>query len=232
MDIGKHCHECRHLDFLPFTCNKCGELFCGEHRLEHTCVRAPQAPTSVKTATSPAKDSDTASKTAPSDSYKLGAQVLEARRQRQAAQQRAEAQRRAKSAQAAESLEKGRSTLQWLRTKLQAPQTRGDETKLRLDLRRNAVGDEKVRAQSRVYYRFTGPPQQFTDPITNTVTHKSGKTIDMYFDRSWSAGRALDSAIPKLGLRQARCMLYNNQEVDLTQSLATFPQYSMFVVAN
>lgn len=42
MNIGKHCHYCRQLDFLPFTCSDCGDVFCTDHRTPdaHRCSRA------------------------------------------------------------------------------------------------------------------------------------------------------------------------------------------------
>lgn len=44
MNIGKHCHQCRELDFLPFACEFCNRTFCSKHRnLElHHCVGRPQ----------------------------------------------------------------------------------------------------------------------------------------------------------------------------------------------
>jgi len=55
MAIGKHCAErtCRKLDFLPFPCEYCKEVFCGDHRVpkQHRCAevidkdsRLPQCP--------------------------------------------------------------------------------------------------------------------------------------------------------------------------------------------
>eukprot|EP01127_Copromyxa_protea_P010910 TRINITY_DN2708_c0_g1_i6.p1 TRINITY_DN2708_c0_g1~~TRINITY_DN2708_c0_g1_i6.p1 ORF type:complete len:294 (-),score=28.81 TRINITY_DN2708_c0_g1_i6:27-887(-) len=41
-DIGQHCsyNDCNMLDFLPFTCDRCKEVFCGEHRRyeDHKCA--------------------------------------------------------------------------------------------------------------------------------------------------------------------------------------------------
>ncbi|KAM7268270.1 hypothetical protein ACFE04_010436 [Oxalis oulophora] len=40
-DLGKHCHlaDCRLLDFLPFTCDSCRQVFCLEHKnyKSHDC---------------------------------------------------------------------------------------------------------------------------------------------------------------------------------------------------
>ncbi|KAI1938926.1 hypothetical protein LOZ66_003002 [Ophidiomyces ophidiicola] len=40
--IGKHCHFCRQLDFLPFRCESCKYTFCLDHRTEtaHRCAKA------------------------------------------------------------------------------------------------------------------------------------------------------------------------------------------------
>mmetsp|Transcript_884 Transcript_884/g.1016 ORF Transcript_884/g.1016 Transcript_884/m.1016 type:complete len:158 (-) Transcript_884:85-558(-) len=41
--LGKHCHveDCKELDFLPYTCKLCKEVFCGEHRhfAAHKCAK-------------------------------------------------------------------------------------------------------------------------------------------------------------------------------------------------
>ncbi|XP_057447516.1 zinc finger AN1 domain-containing stress-associated protein 12 [Lotus japonicus] len=42
-DLGKHCqhHDCHQLDFLPFTCDACKQVFCVEHRSykSHACPK-------------------------------------------------------------------------------------------------------------------------------------------------------------------------------------------------
>lgn len=44
MAIGQHCAhpDCQQLDFLPFTCDCCGKVFCLEHRTyaAHACPSA------------------------------------------------------------------------------------------------------------------------------------------------------------------------------------------------
>lgn len=32
LDIGKHCYKCQKLDFLPFSCEFCGHIYCEGHR--------------------------------------------------------------------------------------------------------------------------------------------------------------------------------------------------------
>ncbi|KAJ8755588.1 hypothetical protein K2173_022167 [Erythroxylum novogranatense] len=43
-DLGKHCfvEDCKQIDFLPFTCNSCSQVFCLEHRsyAKHECPNA------------------------------------------------------------------------------------------------------------------------------------------------------------------------------------------------
>ncbi|TKY50368.1 Zinc finger AN1 domain-containing stress-associated protein 12 [Spatholobus suberectus] len=43
-DLGKHCqhHDCNQLDFLPFTCDGCRQVFCLEHRSykSHACPKS------------------------------------------------------------------------------------------------------------------------------------------------------------------------------------------------
>ncbi|XXG46166.1 hypothetical protein AAC387_Pa02g1079 [Persea americana] len=43
-NLGKHCsvEDCNLLDFLPFTCDRCKQVFCSEHRsyMKHSCPKA------------------------------------------------------------------------------------------------------------------------------------------------------------------------------------------------
>ncbi|KAK4749468.1 hypothetical protein SAY87_026917 [Trapa incisa] len=43
-NLGKHCmvEDCRQIDFLPFTCDRCSQVFCLEHRsyVKHQCTKA------------------------------------------------------------------------------------------------------------------------------------------------------------------------------------------------
>jgi uncharacterized C2H2 Zn-finger protein len=43
-NLGKHCTavDCKLIDFLPFTCDRCQQVFCLEHRsyIKHTCPKA------------------------------------------------------------------------------------------------------------------------------------------------------------------------------------------------
>ena len=45
LDVGKHCHYCNQLDFLPFFCSYCKFNYCKTHRLssDHNCVRNDNA---------------------------------------------------------------------------------------------------------------------------------------------------------------------------------------------
>ncbi|CAJ2671444.1 unnamed protein product [Trifolium pratense] len=42
-DLGKHCSvsDCRQIDFLPFTCDRCNQVYCLEHRsyIKHHCTK-------------------------------------------------------------------------------------------------------------------------------------------------------------------------------------------------
>ncbi|XP_047179533.1 zinc finger AN1 and C2H2 domain-containing stress-associated protein 16-like [Vigna umbellata] len=42
-NLGNHCSvsDCRQLDFLPFTCDRCDQIYCLEHRgyIEHKCTK-------------------------------------------------------------------------------------------------------------------------------------------------------------------------------------------------
>lgn len=43
MDIGRHCHQCRQIDFLPFTCSFCKQVYCKDHQKpeRHACAAVP-----------------------------------------------------------------------------------------------------------------------------------------------------------------------------------------------
>lgn len=55
MNLGKHCHKCQQLDFLPFHCEFCNHVYCSQHRsLDlHNCVGRPSTPTNGHSYTGP-----------------------------------------------------------------------------------------------------------------------------------------------------------------------------------
>ncbi|CAN8286930.1 unnamed protein product [Cochlearia groenlandica] len=50
-DLGKHCSVeiCKQIDFLPFTCDRCFQVFCLDHRsyMKHTCPKGDRADVTV-----------------------------------------------------------------------------------------------------------------------------------------------------------------------------------------
>ncbi|XP_050226336.1 zinc finger AN1 and C2H2 domain-containing stress-associated protein 16 [Mercurialis annua] len=50
-DLGKHCtkEDCKQIDFLPFTCDRCSQVFCLEHRSygKHNCPKADRKDVTV-----------------------------------------------------------------------------------------------------------------------------------------------------------------------------------------
>lgn len=50
-DLGKHCtvDDCRQIDFLPFTCDRCSQVFCLDHRsyIKHNCPKADRKDVTV-----------------------------------------------------------------------------------------------------------------------------------------------------------------------------------------
>ncbi|XP_007028784.2 PREDICTED: zinc finger AN1 and C2H2 domain-containing stress-associated protein 11 [Theobroma cacao] len=50
-DLGKHCsvEDCKQIDFLPFTCDRCRLVFCLEHRsyIKHSCPKADKKDVTV-----------------------------------------------------------------------------------------------------------------------------------------------------------------------------------------
>jgi predicted nucleic acid binding AN1-type Zn finger protein len=42
--LGKHCHFCNQMDFLPFKCTDCSYFFCSSHRIgiDHDCPIKPK----------------------------------------------------------------------------------------------------------------------------------------------------------------------------------------------
>jgi hypothetical protein len=43
LDVGARCAACSLVDFLPFTCPGCSQVFCREHVQGHDCASQPQA---------------------------------------------------------------------------------------------------------------------------------------------------------------------------------------------
>ncbi|GKV25741.1 hypothetical protein SLE2022_062660 [Rubroshorea leprosula] len=50
-DLGKHCSvdDCKQIDFLPFTCDRCHQVYCLEHRsyIKHHCPKADKKDVTV-----------------------------------------------------------------------------------------------------------------------------------------------------------------------------------------
>ncbi|XP_048321080.2 zinc finger AN1 and C2H2 domain-containing stress-associated protein 13 [Ziziphus jujuba] len=50
-DLGKHCtvEDCKQIDFLPFSCDRCNKVFCLEHRsyIKHSCPKADKQDVTV-----------------------------------------------------------------------------------------------------------------------------------------------------------------------------------------
>ncbi|KAG2683472.1 hypothetical protein I3843_10G031800 [Carya illinoinensis] len=50
-DLGKHCtfEDCKQIDFLPFKCDRCSQVFCLEHRsyIKHSCPKADREDVTV-----------------------------------------------------------------------------------------------------------------------------------------------------------------------------------------
>ncbi|TKY53340.1 Zinc finger AN1 and C2H2 domain-containing stress-associated protein 11 [Spatholobus suberectus] len=50
-DLGKHCavSDCKQIDFLPFTCDRCDQVYCLEHRsyIKHQCTKADKLDVTV-----------------------------------------------------------------------------------------------------------------------------------------------------------------------------------------
>lgn len=50
-DLGKHCSlsDCKQLDFLPFTCDRCNQVYCLEHRgyIKHHCTKSDKKDVTV-----------------------------------------------------------------------------------------------------------------------------------------------------------------------------------------
>ena len=235
MDIGKHCHYCKQLDFLPFTCPKCNEIFCGDHRLDHSCKQLSKNDSRNGSKGIKVEVRVQESSNGSQSNYKIGTQVIEARKQREAAKALAEKQKQKAREKKENQQAKNKSTLDWLKQKLQVRDvsTNSNNSKEVLNkIQKGAIGDENINTKARIYYRFLRPAQEIEDPLTHSISKRPFKVIDMYFDDQCSAGRALDKASQHLGLRKACNMLYNNETVDLSTSLTEFPQCSTFVIAN
>lgn len=50
LDIGKHCTICHQIDFLPYTCSKCANIYCQNHKSQyvaHNCGKVDQVKVDV-----------------------------------------------------------------------------------------------------------------------------------------------------------------------------------------
>lgn len=63
LNLGKNCHQCHRLDFLPFQCSFCKETFCSDHRTPdiHDCPKNRQFTVPRQASASPSQGPTAAS---------------------------------------------------------------------------------------------------------------------------------------------------------------------------
>lgn len=222
MNIGKHCHYCRQLDFLPFTCSECGDVFCSDHRTPdaHRCSRALVKNNNTSTTTNKSTNSKTQRPTAASlfaeinqpKSYQLKDNqdsnnssslngLLQSNKGKSLGGSAALNKVRSFVTQQRLSLSKKRNTTLLLKSFFKpSPSQRIVEVS---KLKQIAKGDPKIPQSERVYAWVIVVPDSETNgegDFEFGEFFKSKQHLDKnfkkptYFSRSWPVGRVLDSA--------------------------------------
>lgn len=207
MNIGKHCHKCQQLDFLPFHCEHCKFTYCSNHRsLEsHQCPSKPQdRARSYQEYTGP-----TAASLFPDrekDKKKLEQAINNA--------QPKETTILGRSKGLGNVLDKFTKFLKLQGTrnnnksqrifkKKIIPTARSKVAEMAI-LRREAKGDIKVSDTDKIYLwcLYINPKQVSdnaeTDIFAGINVDKEKKAV--WVSKQWSAGRALDSVADKLSI--------------------------------
>lgn len=207
MDIGQHCAVCRKLDFLPYTCPKCGETFCSDHRQqynEHPCIvemeRKKNVRPKVNTSHLPPASTlfpdldklrnDANAKARDSHGHRLGGSTKPT----------------------SSALSTAEFAIQRLRKLLGKPKKSGGLFKRTKSspvvemarLRKAAKGDPKVASAQRCYINCI---------YCDNDTHL-GETTPLYVSKMWPVGRMLDSCTDLMGIRNI-----NNRVTDKSQRL-------------
>lgn len=198
LDIGKHCYKCRQLDFLPFSCELCGHVYCLEHR-HHGCKLEdsppPRQQLNLPTAQSLFPDRA-------SDLKKIDERIQS--RPTNIIQQDRNAMHKL---QKYLNLHKLLTLMKMFNKK---------STSEVLSLKKTAKGDPKVPVADRVYLWIVHIDDSKIDTNTNkTLGSKNtdtGSKTAVYVSLKWVAGRALDSITDTLRIVNINNSVNNQAE--------------------
>ncbi|CUM51331.1 uncharacterized protein AC631_02227 [Debaryomyces fabryi] len=208
MNIGKQCHKCQQVDFLPFHCEYCKFTYCSNHRSldSHQCPVKPQE----KTRSSQQYDATAASlfPDREKDKIKLENSINNATPKATNILGRNGAQGNviAKFAKFLRLQKNKKSTddkVMGLFKKKSVPSARTKVADMAI-LRREAKGDTKVSDTDKIYlWCLYINPKQVSDNaeediFSNIDVHKEKRAV--WVSKQWSVGRALDSIADNLSI--------------------------------
>lgn len=208
MNIGKQCHKCQQVDFLPFHCEYCKFTYCSKHRnLEsHQCPAKPQEKTRANqqydaTAASLFPDRE-------KDKLKLENSINSATPNATNILGRNGSQgtvlaKFAKFLRLQKNKKKSDNKVMGIFKKKNVPQARSKVAEMAI-LRREAKGDTKVGDTDKIYlWCLYINPKQVSDNaeediFSNINVEKEKKAV--WVSKQWSVGRALDSIADNLSI--------------------------------
>lgn len=214
MEIGTHCSfpECKQLDFLPFRCPKCLEVFCSTHRFRdaHNC-RVIDEPTTTNTDTdantSKLENCDYANCSTETADYLTskcpGCSKVFCLQHRHGAKHECTKPaeellvKEDKRKQIQEFVESklGTSTSSSTKTTASNPAPKRKKLNPQIELikmKAKAKGETSVPIPSRIYLRVYYP--------SNETSKINTKDDAMFFDKSWTIGRILDKICAFAGI--------------------------------
>jgi hypothetical protein len=207
LQVGDHCNFCSDLDFLPFTCDDCGNVFCQQHRKpdSHSCSQklkkqqkqnskpAPMAAVAPTKYTRPAS--------APTTGRRLGsspagtpppAQASEKSNNNKAALEKLKSlwgsnksSNSAPSSSSSQASSSGHNLFSgWKKPSLAAQlrTSRAQELKLLNQLKRDAKGDAKIELAHRRYLYFESAATGKKVPVYHRDDIITGKLLDKAAD--------------------------------------------------
>lgn len=208
MNIGKHCHKCQQLDFLPFHCEYCNFTYCSSHRnLEsHRCPGKPRE----EARSNQQYDGPTAASLFPDrekDKIKLENSINNAKPKATNIIGRNSTQgnvltKFAKFLKLQKNKKKNDNKVMGL-FKRSAPRARSKVAEMAI-LRRDTRGDPKVSETDKIYMwcLYINPKQVSdnaeTDIFANINVENEKKAV--WVSKQWSVGRALDSIADKFNI--------------------------------
>ncbi|ODQ64949.1 hypothetical protein NADFUDRAFT_42252 [Nadsonia fulvescens var. elongata DSM 6958] len=193
LDIGRHCHLCHNLDFLPFECEDCGQVFCADHRVpdSHQCKKSKLA--SRKPISNPATSNSSVDKyfpdrnrvaTTPSPSRITQTKVSSNTAKPKSSQKVPNALARLKGL-----LPKNTNNLFGnKKAAVNSGKSQVVANKNLLNLKQTARGDMAIPVLQRVYLHLQTP------------TSVSNTNIPVFIHKDWTVGKSLDKLTEMLDI--------------------------------